>query len=215
MNLTIIDEIETPKLSLFNSANLFFTSKWNLLKPFVIKKGYVPLLRRYSDSRTVVVKNDTISPDYFCLNRKNLQTNESFIFNISSLKYLHASDNKIYTNFQLNFVFNNQNQFILSNYTLNYSYNLFGSFPVNVYTLFGGNLLTQSKKYINVQRIQTYPFGSIKINRFDFNCTLNGLKLDCLLRLNISNYANSFQQMTIDYGDGISFDSFQINPYCK
>ena len=124
-NLTIIDQIETPKMSLSDGNNLFFTSQWNLSKPFLIKKGYVPLLRRFSDSPTVISnKNDSISPDYFCLNSKNFTKNESLIFNISSLQY--SSGGVIFTNFLINFVFNNPNQTILSNYTLKYSYNLFG-----------------------------------------------------------------------------------------
>ena len=212
-NLTIIDQIETPKMSLTYRINFYFTSQWNLLKPFVIKKGYVPLLRRFSDSNAYVSnKNDSISPDYFCLNSKNVTNNESFIFNISSIK--SSSGNRV--NLLINLVFNNPNQTILSNFTLNYSYKLFGTFPVNIHTLFGGNLLSSSRKYINVQRISSYPFESIVINQFDLNCTLNeSLRLDCILRVNLSNYANSFQQITIDYGDGVSFDSFMINPYCK
>ena len=85
MKLSIIDQIETPKLSLSNGANLFFTSQWNLPNRFEIKKGYVPLLRRFSNSFTMVsFKNDSVSPDYIGLiNSKNVQTNHSFIFNIS------------------------------------------------------------------------------------------------------------------------------------
>ncbi len=215
-NLTIIDSIETPTLQLASgSLNIFFTSEWNLTKPFMIKKGYVPLLRRYYDSKAMV--SNIIDPnysDYLCLNGKNIQTNERIIFNISRLYYLHT-DNKIYNNFLINFVFNNPNQTYLSNYTFNYSYNLFGSFPVNVYTLFGGILLTPSNKYINIQRIQTYPFKVIQMNKFELNCSLANLRLDCFLRVNLSNYADSFQQITIDYGDGIRFDSFRLNPYCK
>ena len=217
VNLTIIDQIETPKMSLSYGNNLFFTSQWNLSKPFLIQKGYVPILRRSaSSSRVIGSKNDSMSPDFLCLLKKNINNNQSSIFNISILKYLHT-DNKIYTNSLINFVFNiNSNQLILSNYSLNYSYNLFGSFPVNVFTLFGGNIFSTSKKFINVQRIQTYPpIQSIDINQFDLNCSLNDLKLDCILRVNLSNYANSFEQITIDYGDGLSFDSFRINPYCK
>ena len=211
-NLTIIDQIETPKMSLTYRNNFYFTSQWNLLKPFVIKKGYVPLLRRFSASNAYVSnKNDSISPDYFCLSNRNVVTNESFVFNISSFKYSYG--NKIYTNFLIDFVFINQNESTLSNYTFNYSYSLFGSFLVNINTLFSGNILTDVK-FINVQRIQTYPFRSIQINQFYLNCSLNNLRLDCFLKLNFSNYANSFQQITIDYGDGISFDSFRINPYC-
>ena len=216
LKLTIIDQIETPKLSISRGSNIFFSSEWNLSKPFIIKKGYVPLLRRFSNSfSTVSAKNDSISPDYLCLYSKNNNTNESFIFNITSYKYLHT-DNKIYTNFQINFIFNNPNETLLSNYTIeNYSINLFGTFPVNVYSVFAGNILTNQNKLINVQRIQTYPFRSIQLNQFDLSCSLNGLRLDCILRLNLSNYANSFQQITIDYGDGISFGTFMINPYCK
>jgi hypothetical protein len=155
------------------------------------------------------------SADSYCLLKQNFKTNESFVFNITSLKY--AFLNKIYNNFLINFLYNNENQTILSNYTQNYTYKLFGSFVINVNTLFGGNLLSSSNKFINVQRIKTYPFGSIQINKFELNCTLNNesVRLDCILRVNLSNYANSFQQITIDYGDGISNDSFMINPYCK
>ena len=215
-NLTIIDQIETPKLSQSNGANLFLTSEWNLLKPFVVRKGYVPLLRRFSSSSiTISNKNDSASPDYFCLyNKITDSTNFSLIFNLTSLTYLYT-DKNIYTNFIINFVFNNPNQTVLSNYTLNYSYKTFGSFPINVFTLFGGNLLSLLKSYINVQRIERYPFREMQINQFDFNCSLlNDLRLDCTLIINISNYANSFQQITIDYGDGISYESFRINPYC-
>ena len=213
LNLTIIDQIETPKMSISVGKNIFFTSDWNLAKPFMIKKGYVPLLRKFSNSNSWISKMiDPISPDYFCLNSKNVTNNESFIFNISSIK--SSSGNRV--NLLINLVFNNPNQTILSNFTLNYSYKLFGTFPVNIHTLFGGNLLSSSRKYINVQRISSYPFESIVINQFDLNCTLNeSLRLDCILRVNLSNYANSFQQITIDYGDGISFDSFTINPYCN
>ena len=124
-------------------------------------------------------------------------------------------NNRTYTNFLINFVFDNPNQEILSNYTLTYSYKLFGSFPVNIFTLFGGNLFSPSKKFINVQQIETYPFQSIQINQFDLNCLIKGENLDCFLKVNLSNYANSFQQITIDYGDEISYESFKINPYCK
>ena len=214
LNLTIIDQIETPKLILSIGNNIFFTSEWNLPNPFLIQKGYVPLIRRFSNSNSWISKiADPFSPDYFCLNSRNVTNNESFIFNISSIKF--PSGSAIYSNLLINFVYNNPNQTILSNYTLNYSYNLFGTFPVNIYTPYGGNLLSPSKKYINVQRIKTYPFRSIQLNQFDLNCTLNGLKLDCILRVNLSNYANSFQEISIDYGDGIRFDSFMINPYCK
>ncbi len=212
--LTIIDQMETPKMSLTYGNNFFLTSKWNLSQPLLIKKGYVPLLRRFSYSTSMVsAKNDSISPDYICLSSKNVQTNESFIFNISSLKFFYSS--RSYTNFLIDFVFNNPNQMILSNFSLNYTFQLFGSFPINIFTLFGGNYLSSTNKFVNVQRIQSYPFRSIQINQFALNCTLNEMRLDCTLRVNLSNYANSFQQISIDYGDGISSDSFRINPYCK
>ena len=83
-NLTIIDSIETPILQLASgSLNIFFTSEWNLTKPFMIKKGYVPLLRRHSDSKVMV--SNIIDPnysDYLCLTGKNIQTNETIFFNI-------------------------------------------------------------------------------------------------------------------------------------
>jgi hypothetical protein len=210
-NLTIIDRIETPKLILSIGANLFLTSQWNLTKPFLVKKGYVPLLRGFSNLNIMIRnKNDSKSPDYVYLYSKN---NESVLFKISSLQFFYS--NNTYNNILINFVFNNPNQTIFtSNYTLNYAHKLFGSFSVNVYTLFGGNLFTRPRRFINVQRIQSYPFKNIEMSQFSLNCSLNELNLDCILKVNLSNYANSFQQITIDYGDG-SFDSMRINPYCK
>lgn len=211
-NLTIIDRIETPKLTLGFGKNLFFTSQWNLSKPFLIKKGYVPLLKRFSNSYIMIAnKNDSILPDYYCLN--SIRNNESSLFKLSTINYLNT-DNKTYNNILINFEFNNPNQTILTNYSQSYVYKLFGSFAINAYTSYGGNLLTEPRRFINVQRIKTYPFGNIQINKFELGCTLNMSRLDCILLVNISNYANSYQQLTIDYGDG-SFGSFRINPYCK
>ena len=114
----------------------------------------------------------------------------------------------------MNFEFNNPSQKILTNYSQNYVYNVLGSFTLNAYTLFAGNILTEPRKFIHVQRIKTYPFGNIQINKFELGCTLNMSNLDCILIVNISNYANSYQHLLLDYGDG-SFGSFRINPYCK
>ena len=79
LKLTIIDKIETPKLSFSHGTNLFFTSQWNLLEPFLIKKGYVPLLRRFSNSLSIISKkNDSFSPDYLCLNIKITKISNSY-----------------------------------------------------------------------------------------------------------------------------------------
>ncbi len=212
-NLTIIDKIEMTKIPVINKGNNLFlksTLGWSIY----VKKGYVPVMRIDKDVN-LQVSGDTISlyNDYFCLNRNTSLNKSSQIFNLNQINMMNGA--LAHRKLAVQLVFKNPDQTILTNYTLNHVYNLFGSFAVNVYTLFGGNFLSSSNKFINVQKIQTHPFKTILINQFDLNCTLNEFRLDCILRVNISNYANSFQQITIDYGDSISLDSFKINPYCK
>jgi hypothetical protein len=206
MNLTIIDKIELPILTSSFGGNFYTKSQFSL--PIFVKKGYLPIMKRSALSSPLLLStlnNINTGPDYFCLNANMSLNINSHLFNCTKISML----------VEINFVFNNPNQTVLSNYTINHVYDLFGSFTFYVYTLFGGNILTNKRLYVNVQRIETYPFQSIEIKQFNLNCSLNEMRLDCILRVNLSNYANSFQQITIDYGDGISFDSFMINPYCK
>ena len=213
-NLTIIDKIDQlPKLSCSPGKNLFLKSQLNLKGPFIVKKGYVPIIRKHTIGSYKVSGIIDSIPDFICLTKNNSQ-NKSILFNLTKISYL--SKVNIYTNVFINFVYNNPNQTWLSNYNLTYAYTSFGSFSVNVYTLFGGNVLSEFNKFINVQRIQTlYPFRKIQMNLFEINCSFNSTTLiDCYLKINISNYANPYQPITIDYGDGI-FESFTINPYCK
>ena len=212
--LTIIDKIEIS-FSLYASTGRNFYVKSQIgPTPIHVKKGYVPLMKRNKDTWIILSNQfNTIDSDYFCTNF-NMDLNEtSQLYNLTEIKTI--SSGKSYKNAAINFVFNNPNQVLLSNYTLNHVYNLFGSFPISINTIYSGNYFNNPRKKVNVQRISSYPFQSIQFNKFDLNCTLNGLRLDCILRLNLSNYANSFQEITINYGDGISFDSFRINPYCN
>ena len=201
-----------PKLSCSLGKNLFLKSQWNLTKPFIVKKGYVPIIRKYAAGSYKASGIIYSTPDFTCLNQKIVEdNNKSILFNLSQIYFLNS--NKIYTNVFINFVYNNPNQTLLSNYNLTYAYTSMGQFSVNVYTLFGGNILSQTNKYINVQSIKTYPFRKIQMNQFVINCTFNSFNLECNLSIVISNYANSYEQITIDYGDG-SYDLFTINPYC-
>lgn len=174
----------------------------------MVKKGYVPYLEtnigyNYINFNTT---NDTSSPDYIS------QINGSVFMNISEL--FCYDKNKLFKNIAINFKYNTSD-LILSNYTFNYTFTLFGSFLFNVYTAFGGNLLNSKLNFINIQSIKDYPFNNIQINIFDLNCSLtNGLSLECFLKVNISNYANSFEIVSIDFGDGTS-NLIQFNPYCK
>ena len=214
MNLTIIDKIELGRLTASTGKNFYTKSQFSSRsKPIFVKKGYVPIMKRSISNSPLFLSNlNDINrvADFFCVNA-NMSLNETS--QLSNLTEINFSYSK---NVAISFIFSYQNnQLDLSNYTINHVYSLFGSFVFHVYTSLGGNILSPSRNYINVQRIETYPFRSIEVNQFDLNCSLNGLRLDCILRLNLSNYANSYQVITIDYGDGISFDSFRINPYCK
>ncbi len=206
--LTIIHKVELPELKALFWRNFYFKSQFGSL-PILIRKGFIPIMIRDGDTNLIIGDEEANSkyPDYFCLN------NTGQLFNITEINF--KLSNLIYKNVAINFLFGYQNETNLSNYTINHVYNLLGTFSFNVYTIFGQNLLTSSIMFINVQRIKTYPFKSIQINRFEINCTLKGLSLDCVLSINISNYANSFQQLIIDYGDDSSFDLINVNPYCN
>ena len=169
-------------------------------------------MKRNTNSSYLYISNvnDPSSADYFCLNKITTVNGlyKSTLFNLTQTRY------SAYQNVAINFVYYNPNQTLTSNFSLNNVYKLFGSFRLNVYTNFGGNVLNSQKRLVNVQQIDTYPFRSIQINQFQLDCSLNVLTLDCVIMINISNYANSFQKITIDYGNNI-YDSFRINPYCK
>jgi hypothetical protein len=212
--LTIIDRIDIPNRLLASFGRNFYYKSQFGSTPITVKKGYVPIMKR--DRDTIVYISDisnSLYPDYFCSNKNASLNKTSQIFNLTQINLINTG--KSYKNVAINFIYNDSNQIILSNYSLNRTYNIFGSFSTSVYTLFGGNYLNSQRFYVYVQQAKEYPFRDIQIERFELNCTLNGLILNCFLRVNISSYANSFQQITIDYGDGLNFDSFQINPYCK
>jgi hypothetical protein len=137
----------------------------------------------------------------------------SQIFNLTQIKINYGSFTL--KNVAIEIVVNNPNRTILSNYTIDHVYSIFGIFAFNIISSFGGNLFSPSRTFVNVQRIQAYPFKQIEINQFDLNCTLNELSLDCILRINISNYANSFQSISIDFDDGGINTSFILNSYCN
>jgi hypothetical protein len=213
-NLTIIDKIDQlPILYCSKGKNLFLKSEWNMSKPFIVKKGYVPIIRKYSIGSYKLSYSIDTTPDYICLSQNSTQNN-SVMFNLSKINYFY--NNKTYINVFINFVFNNPNQTFLSNYNLSYVYTSFGSFSINVFTLFGGNILSPTNKFINVQKIEAYPFEHIQMNYFEINCDLDfeSTKLECTVKMNISNYANSFQPLFLDYGDGTN-QSFTVNPYCN
>ena len=206
-NLTIIDKIELPKLIASYEMNFYKIFQFGLSKSVIIKKGYVPIMKRNNNIKIFMDNeiNNSSSADYFCFNNTNNQLRKLSEINFNS------SYNKV----AINFLFYDTIQNITSlNFTLNHVYNLFGSFTVNIFSKYGGNMLLPARRYINIQRAIKYPFQAIQINQFNLNCSLNELILDCVLRVNLSNYANSFQKITIDYGDG-SFNSFRINSYCK
>ena len=211
-NLTIIDKIDIPnRLLASNGKNFYYKSQFG--SAITVKKGYVPIMKRDRNTDVYISNiSNSLYPDYFCLN-KNALDKTSQIFNLTQINFINTG--KFYRNVAINFIYNESNLIILSNYSLNRTYNIFGSFSTSVYSLFGGNYLNYPRYCVFVQQAKTYPFRDIQIERFDLNCSLNGSKIDCVLKVNISNYANSYQQITIDYGDGISFESFQINPYCK
>ena len=215
LNLKIIDQIELPKLSALFGQNFFSKSKFSSpTKPILLKKGYVPIMTRDRSASYLYISNkyDMNSSDYFCLN-KNVSLNKtSQLFNFTQISILNS--NKIYTNVAINFVINNQT--ILSNYSLNYTFNLFGSFAFNVHSLIGMNILNNAKSFVIIQRAETYPFESIRINTFELNCSLNLNMLNCDLKVNVSNYGNSFQQISIfDHENGNYESLMTINPYCK
>ena len=142
LNLTIIDKIDKlPKLSCSPGKNLFHKSQWNLTKPFIVKKGYVPIIRKHAIGNYIISGVNESTPDIICL-AKSISQNQSILFNLSQIKA------NIYTNVFINIVFNNPNQTRLSNYNLTYFYSTFGQFSVNVYTLFGGNVLSEFNKFI-------------------------------------------------------------------
>ena len=213
--LTIIDKIEL-KFKLYPSfigRNFFEKSQFGPM-PIKVKKGYVPVIKRNKDTWLILTNEfNTNFSDYFCTNFNMSLNITSQLVNFTQINSI--SSGKSYRNVAINFVFNYPNQTLLTNYTLNHVFNLFGTFPISINTIFSGIYLNNPRKKVNVQRISSYPFQSIEINQFNLNCSLNEMRLDCILRVNLSNYANSFQQITIDYGDGISFDSFMINSYCK
>jgi len=206
--LTILDKIELLGLRASSRRNFYFKTQFNSL-PILIPKGYIPIMIRDINTNLIISNEraNPIYPDYFCLN------NTGQLINLTEINF--KASNLNYKNVEIKFTFDYENQTILSNYTINHVYNLLGTFTFYIYTSFGQNLLTQTRMFINVQKIEKYPFKDIQINQFELDCSLIELSLDCLLRLNISNYANSFQQIFIDYGDEINFDSFTINPYCN
>ena len=213
--LTIIDRIDIPDRFLASIGRNFYYKSQFGSSSIIVKKGYIPIMKRDRDTGVYISDTSNSSyPDYFCTNKNASLNNTSQIFNLTQINLIITG--KSYKNVAINFVYYDSDHILFSNYSLNHTYNIFGSFSTIIYTLFGGNYFNSPRYCVYVQRAKQYPFKYIQIERFELNCTLTVLKLNCILRVNISNYANSFQQLTIDYGDGISFiDSFQINPYCK
>lgn len=214
VKLTIIEKIELPKIKASLGKNFYFKSQFGSLAIYV-RKGFIPIMKRDIDTQ-LVINNNVLSsnyPDYFCING-NMELNKtSQIFNLTQIKINYGSFTL--KNVAIEIVVNNPNRTILSNYTIDHVYSVFGIFAFNIISSFGGNLFSPSRTFVNVQRIQTYPFKQIEINQFDLNCTLNELSLDCILRINISNYANSFQSISIDFDDGGINTTFILNSYCN
>ena len=207
-NLTIIDKLDQlPVLTCTSGNNLFLNQSYQ------VKKGYIPMIKSYANDNYQISSSIDSLPDFSCLQLTNSTEIGSVLFNIAKINFVVSS--KKYNSLAINFVYDNSNQTFLKNQSVNYVYKMFGSFSINSYTIFGGNILTKPNPlFINVQTIDSYPFKNIQLNLFDINCTLNEFSLECYLIVNISNYANSFQLVTLDYGDE-SYDTFKINPYCK
>ena len=54
------------------------------------------------------------------------------------------------------------------------------------------------------------------MNKFELSCELiqiNDTLIECMVDLDISNYASMLQSINIDFNDGTK-QTLQINPYC-
>ena len=195
-----------------SSCNLFMGSILSPNNPIFVRMGSVPVLKS-SVNRTRIRFNSFIdpSPDYTFKTSNNVFVSNMKLPNVSTLNVTIRG--KVVTNIFIKFEYNNS-VFAVTSYNQAYTYTSFGSFAFRVYTKFGGNDLFASRTIINIQKIQYYPFSNFSLNKFQLNCSLNGLNLNCFINLNISNYGQSNQIITLDFNDG-SFQDIGVNSYCE
>ena len=207
-NILTLNDIQTKVM-----YNLYINSILSSNNPIFVRMGSVPVLKYKSISSALFPFSSLIdpSPDYTFQTINSAFTSNMNISNISKLNV--KVNNQSVTNIFIKFEYNS-NVFAVTSYNISYTYKSFGSFPFRVFTQFGSNDLITTRSIINIQSIQYYPFTSLAVNKFDLNCSLNGLNLNCFINLNISNFGQSNQLITVDFGDG-SFQDIEVNTYCK
>ena len=208
--LTIANSLKLSDLQLKSGYNIFTKSVLSPTNPILVKMGSIPVLQ-YKTSIANIRFTNAINPfpDYTFLTANNFIISNTKLTNITKLSY----PNKNYWNMFIKFEYNSS-VFALTSYNITNRFTSFGSFALRVYSLYALNDLFPNRTMINIQSIQKYPFSSLVVNKFELNCSLSGLYLNCSISLNISNYGQSNQLITLDYNDG-SFQDIQVNPYCK
>ena len=213
--LTISNIVKLKDLQMKAGYNIFTQPTLSPTSPILIKMGSIPVLK-FSSSTVYFTSVIDPFPDF------TFQTlNNSIDLNtkLSNIKWLNDSittgnlSNKKYWNMFIKFEYNS-NVFALISYNKTYTYKSLGTFAFRVASSYGVNDLIASRSIITVQSIQSYPFTQMVVNKFTLNCSLTGLNLSCFIQLNISNYGQSNQVITLDFNDG-SFQDIEVNSYCK
>ena len=136
----------TNKLNLDSGYNYYDKSLINLNS--TILKGYIPFIQISGTSISLPFKNynETYS-DY--VGFKYVSSNDEII-NITTARIL--SNNKAYTNINIEFKFNQTNY---TNYSITHQFDSIGQFSIYVYSSFGGNILALIDP-INIQCVDTF-----------------------------------------------------------
>ena len=146
--MTILNIIESKQITLSLGNNYITSDKLNIS---LVKKGFIPIIRHYSDSSLMTSKYNSSYPDYVCL---NMSSHNGDLIRLKNLTILKNSIGSTTSNIAVKFGFD---ETIFVNLTVAYAYSSFASYLPYLYTQYGGNYYeTPNSKMITIRNIDNY-----------------------------------------------------------
>ena len=138
INLTIIDQMKPIVLNT-SMRNNYFNKSMISNGSFIIKKGYVPVVRKTVNNGELRINGIRDStPDFTCL----LNPMNNQFFNISSINYTHTNG-IIYYNTIYRFSYNSSDR-LLANTTQIVTFQTFGLHWIKYFSIYNGNFFSWS-----------------------------------------------------------------------